>query len=168
MQPDRTSRLSPAKRALLERRLSRTGGAVAVDDGIRRVTPRADLPLSFAQQRLWFLDQLDPESAAYHVPFALRLAGALDVGALGRALRALVQRHEVLRTTYPAVEGRPRQQIGAAAVALPVVDLRALPEHARDTIVRQRATNDAKRPFDLTTGPLLRLQLLRVADREHV
>ncbi len=130
---------------------------------------RGALPLSFAQERLWFLDQLEPGSDFYNVPMALRLRGALDAGALERALGEIVRRHEVLRTAFPERDGAPVQEVAPfAGFALPVEDLSGLGEAAREAEVRRRAAEDAARPFDLAAGPLLRLGLLRLGDAEHV
>ncbi|MEO5730391.1 MAG: amino acid adenylation domain-containing protein, partial [Byssovorax sp.] len=129
-----------------------------------------ELPLSFAQQRLWFLDQLEPGSVPYNMPAALRLRGALDEAALAHVFGEVVRRHEVLRTTFAEHEGRPVQVIHppGAAWALPRVDLSLLPEASREAAARQRAVAEAGLPFDLTTGPLLRTTLLRLAVDEHV
>ena len=126
--------------------------------------PRPDaLPLSFAQQRLWFLDQLEPGSAAYNTLLALRLRGRLDVEALRRTLETMVERHEALRTTFASHDGEPVQRIaGPAAWSLPCIDLdsaEALDAHA---------LAEAEQPFDLATGPLLRTTLVHLGDEEHV
>ncbi|HVG43869.1 MAG TPA: condensation domain-containing protein, partial [Longimicrobium sp.] len=127
------------------------------------------LPLSFAQERLWFLDRLEGGSATYNLPGALRFAGALDAAALERALGEIVRRHEALRTVFREVDGGAVQvTLPFAGFALPVDDLSGLPETARETEVRRRAREDAARPFDLAEGPLFRAALLRVADEEHV
>src|SRR6185436_7944123 len=111
--------------------------------------------LSFAQERLWFLDRLAGGSAQYNLPAALRLAGALDVDALARSLGEIVRRHESLRTTFGEVDGGPVQVIAPfAGFALPVDDLSALSEAEREAEVRRRAVEDAARPFDLAEGPL--------------
>ncbi|MET0398144.1 MAG: condensation domain-containing protein, partial [Longimicrobiaceae bacterium] len=136
-------------------------------DGIRRVPrdPDGALPLSFAQQRLWFIDRLEPGSPAYNMPFPLRLRGALDARALRRALSEIVRRHEALRTVFGESEGQGVQIIRPARpVSLPVVDLRALPAEARERRVRELARADSLRPFDLRRGPLLRTALLRAGD----
>jgi amino acid adenylation domain-containing protein len=127
------------------------------------------LPLSFAQERLWFIDRLEGGSAQYNIPTALRLGGALDVDALERSLGEIVRRHEVLRTVFRAVDGGAVQVIAPfAGFALPVDDLSGLDEAARAAEVRRRAREDAARPFDLAEGPLFRAALLRMADEEHV
>ena len=127
------------------------------------------LPLSFAQQRLWFIYQLEPESATYNVPASLRLTGALDCSALQRTLREVVRRHEVLRTTFVNHGGQPRQQITTEAqVMLPLTDLSALASGALEAEVERLARSEAGRPFDLAVGPLLRASLLRLGAEEHV
>ncbi|RKG94218.1 amino acid adenylation domain-containing protein, partial [Corallococcus sp. CA053C] len=134
-----------------------------------RPTPRtgAPLPLSFAQQRLWFLDQLQPGGSAYNMPFALRLEGALDAGALEQAFTELVRRHESLRTTLGDEAGTPVQHIHAPApFHLPALDLST--HEAPESEARRLAHDDARRPFDLAHGPLLRARLLRLSERQHV
>ncbi|MBI5032798.1 MAG: amino acid adenylation domain-containing protein [Chloroflexi bacterium] len=131
----------------------------------RTRTERA--PLSFAQQRLWFIDQLEPNSPLYNIPAAVRLAGKLDVTALERALNEIARRHESLGTTFPAVNNQPVQVIEAKlGLSLPVVDLRALPN--RQAQAMRLAEQDARQSFDLAHGPLVRAQLLRLADDEHI
>ena len=140
----------------------RRAGAGAVPPLVR-VARGEPLPASFAQRRLWLVDRLEPGSAAYNVPFALRLRGALDVGALRASLEALVARHETLRTTFAEEGGEPVQVINAAApVALEVVEVED--EAAAERIARE----EALRPFDLEAGPLLRATLLRLGAEEHV
>ncbi|HEX2207374.1 MAG TPA: non-ribosomal peptide synthase/polyketide synthase [Longimicrobium sp.] len=127
------------------------------------------LPLSFAQERLWFLDRLEPENPFYNLAAALRLGGALHVPALERALGEIVRRHETLRTTFADVGGTPVQVIAPfAGFTLPVEDLSALDAGARDAEVRRRATQEGLRPFDLAAGPLFRAGLLRLAGDDHV
>ena len=104
----RIANLSPAKRALMDLRLSKAGMRIPK---AQRVNPRAPAPLSFAQQRLWFLDQLEPENSFYNVPRAIRMKGDLNVEALHLALTELVQRHEVLRTSIALIDGQPRQSL---------------------------------------------------------
>ncbi len=125
-----------------------------------------NLPLSFAQQRLWVIDRLDPGSPAYNIPWAVRLTGALSAGLLARVFAEVVRRHEALRTTFAERDGKPVQVISpATAVALPVVDLSGLRDRS-DRKAREIALAEALRPFDLQRGPLLRLGLIRLAERD--
>ncbi|MBV8202957.1 MAG: amino acid adenylation domain-containing protein, partial [Acidobacteria bacterium] len=148
-------------------------GAAPAAPPLRRA-PRdgGGVPLSFAQQRLWVLDQLDPGSPLYNLPGALRFTGRLRAAVLARSLEELVRRHEALRTSFAAVDGQPVQVIHAAPAAgplqLPWIDLSALPEAVRDAAARRLATAEAKQPFDLERAPLLRARLLRLAAEEHV
>ncbi|HEU4884734.1 MAG TPA: amino acid adenylation domain-containing protein, partial [Longimicrobium sp.] len=134
-----------------------------------RVERTGALPLSFAQERLWFLDRLDPESATYNIPAALRLAGALDQVALERSLGEIVRRHEALRTVFAEVDGSPVQVIAPyRGFALPVEDLSGLSEVDREEAVGRRAGEEASHPFDLSAGPLFRASLLRLGEEDHV
>ncbi|HEU0078030.1 MAG TPA: amino acid adenylation domain-containing protein, partial [Longimicrobiaceae bacterium] len=127
----------------------------------------APLPLSFAQQRLWFIDRLGPGSAAYNMPSTLRVRGTLDLRALERALAAMVGRHETLRTRFPARHGEPVQQVEPARTAvLPLVDLAGLPEERRGPEMERLSGEEARRPFDLAAGPLLRTTVLRLGETE--
>ncbi len=138
---------------------------------IQRADRNQALPLSPAQQRLWFLDQLDPAaSAAHYLPAALRLVGQLDVAALRATLDRLVARHESLRTSFVAQGGVPYQQIAPedCGFALSHEDLSLLPAGQREAVVARLAAEEARAPFDLSTGPLIRGRLLRVSDDEHV
>ncbi|MEV6868817.1 amino acid adenylation domain-containing protein, partial [Streptosporangium subroseum] len=125
------------------------------------------LPLSFAQQRLWFLDQLEPGSVEYNVPVALRLAGALDAAALSAALDAVVERHEVLRTRFVAVDGVAHQVIDPpSGFGLGIVDLTGEPDG--QVRAEEMVAADAVAPFDLAVGPLFRGRLIRLASDDHV
>ena len=137
---------------------------------LRPVSRQGRIPLSFAQQRLWFLHQLEPESAAYNVPTALRMEGSLDVPAFRAALGEVVRRHEALRTTFTETGGEPAQVITAAAPlrSLPVLDLSALPAELRETELRLLVRAQALRLFDLAHGPLLRVTLAALGPEEHV
>ncbi|HYO55831.1 non-ribosomal peptide synthetase [Archangium sp.] len=133
-------------------------------------TPREGaLPLSFAQQRLWFMDHFQPGDTSYNVPAAVRLQGQLDVGALERSLQDIIRRHESLRTTFPSVNGQPVQRISAELPLQLVVDeLEKLSEQEREAEVQRRADDDARQPFDLEKGPMMRTRLLRLAPQTHV
>ncbi|MDI1443025.1 non-ribosomal peptide synthetase [Polyangium sp. 6x1] len=136
---------------------------------IARVGRDGPQPASFAQQRLWFLDRFAPGSPAYNLPAALRLTGALDVAALEGAIVEVVQRHEALRTTMAEIDWQIVQHIEPAPnVRLVLRDLRALPEEARRAEAHRLAEEEARAPFDLARGPLLRATLLRLDEHEHV
>lgn len=126
-------------------------------------------PLSFAQQRFWFLDQLQGGSPFYNLQTALRINGPLDVAILEGSLREIVRRHETLRTTFQLIEGIPMQVI-SPDISLPFLyfDLGDLPHTEHERALNEFSQEDAQRPFDLATGPLLRLALLRFAETEHV
>jgi amino acid adenylation domain-containing protein len=143
----------------------------AVDYG-QLIVPRhpdAEIPLSFSQERLWFLDQWDPGSSVYNIPFATRIKGDLQVEAFERSLNEIVRRHEALRTTFRAVNGQPRQIVAPSLIVpLPLIDLRGLPDAEQAAEVQRLIAENAEHPFDLTSGPLLRAELLRLADREYM
>ncbi|HEX8694770.1 MAG TPA: non-ribosomal peptide synthase/polyketide synthase, partial [Longimicrobium sp.] len=162
--------LSLERLALLPHFFGREGIRGPEDLGLIRVERTGELPLSFAQQRLWFLDQLEPGSAAYNVPVALRMRGRLDAAALASALTEVARRHEVLRTTFRVgAGGEPVQVIGEPApLRLPVVDLSAVDAAAREAVVERLAREEAARPFDLARGPVLRCTLLRLEPAEAV
>jgi len=131
-----------------------------------RATREGRMPLSFAQQGLWFLHRLAPGSPVYNMPGLVRLPGSLDPAASRAALSAIVARHEALRTTFPTAGGEPYQEIGPAVpVPVPVVDLSALPDAEREA--RRLASEEGRRPFDLARGPLLRALLLRLGPEEQ-
>ena len=149
---------------------ARSGGRSRRAPAIRRVErDGSPLPTSFAQRSLWFLDQLDPGRPTFNVAAAVRVAGPLDADALGRALRAMVGRHESLRTTFAAPDGDPVQVI-APELDLPCdeIDLGGLPPTGRAAEARRLALEEARRPFDLARGPLVRAGLLKLAADEHV
>jgi amino acid adenylation domain-containing protein len=126
-------------------------------------------PTSFAQQRLWFLDQLDPGNAAYNLARVIRIVGALDVSALTAAIQALVCRHDGLRTVFTSINDEPFQSVlPALAVDLPIIDLSALSEGDSSKKALQVAGEEARKPFDLTSGPLLRVTLVQLGREEHI
>src|SRR5206468_3895185 len=132
--------------------------------------PRDGSPLllSFAQERMWFLEHLEPGTATYNMPFTLRLKGALDVTALARVLEEIVRRHESLRTTFAvAADGVPVQVIHEHPLEpLALTDLRELAEP--EAFANEEAEREARTPFDLRRGPLLRTRLLRIGDEDHL
>ncbi|HWN45605.1 MAG TPA: amino acid adenylation domain-containing protein, partial [Thermoanaerobaculia bacterium] len=154
--------------ALAERvRLGDAEGALVPP--LVRVPRGGSLPSSFAQQRLWFLDQLEPGSFAYNLAGAVRLEGALDVADMAGALSGIVRRHESLRTSFVEENGEPRQVIaGPAPLPLRVLDLAGLPAAVREEEARRIAVAEARRPYDLARGPLVSSALLRLDEREHV
>ncbi|GMT99445.1 non-ribosomal peptide synthetase [Corallococcus caeni] len=135
---------------------------------LRRAPRDQPLPLSFSQQRLWFLEQLEPGLATYHMPAAIRVTGPLDTDAFERGLAEIIRRHDVLRTTLHAAGGEAFQVVSDRTDwRLPRVDLSGLAGEQREAEVRRMALAEATKPFDLTRGPLLRLSLLKLAEGEH-
>ena len=165
----RLADLSPDRRALFIARLQKGG----VEESGGRVAPRParsnHLPLSFAQQRLYFLYTYDPGDPAYNMPSALRLRGRLDCAALERSIGEIIRRHEALRTTFPIVEGQPTQYVSPpSGFELPRTDLTRFPREERETDARRLASAEAQTPFDLGRGPLFRARLLRLDEQDHV
>jgi len=170
---ERLSDLSPAKRKLLLQRVRKEAAdkpeAGAQTPSLRPVPRTADMPLSFAQQRLWFLEQLDPGNPVYNISGEVRLRGELDLESLERSFNAVVGRHESLRTTFPAVEGRVAQSVAPPTRArLPVRQIHPGNKAEQDAEVLRLAQEEAQLPFDLARGPLLRSSLLRLSERDHV
>src|SRR5882724_9862228 len=139
----RLAELSPAERTVLQQRLKEKGLDSLLEQIIpRRATPDST-PLSFSQQRLWFLDQYEPNSSVYNIPSALRLAGKLNVPALEQSLKEIVRRHEALRTTLSMLEGQPIQVVAPSVnVALPVVDLTGSPEIGKEDEAQDLASEE--------------------------
>lgn len=156
--PTRLQELSPAaKRAFLARLLTlqKAKGKVA--------------PLSYAQQRLWFLEQLVSGNPFYNESSAIRLLFPLDSAALEKTLNEIVRRHEALRTIFEATDGEPLQRVlPPRPLAFPIIDLSHLPEAARETEARRHVTEQARTPFDIAKGPLLRVALIRLAPCDHI
>jgi amino acid adenylation domain-containing protein/FkbM family methyltransferase len=127
-----------------------------------------DLPLSYAQKRLWFIHQLQRDGVAYNAPFNFRLIGPLDIDTLKCCLSEILRRHEVLRTTFPQRNGEPVQVVHPArAITLPVIDLRAINAAVREQFARDLRQAEAEQPFDLDRGPLFRARLVRTGKEEH-
>jgi amino acid adenylation domain-containing protein len=166
---ERIAALSPEKRALLERRLQHGAApAAAAPSAPAPAATNAPRPLSFAQQRLWLIEQIEPGHSFYHLPVAMRLTGPISTPVLERALDEVVSRHETLRTTFVSLDGQPMQQIAAELhVVLDQVDLRDTPRVGREAEAAAVMSQETQRPFDLARGPLLRAMLLRLDDHDH-
>ncbi|HEY0096501.1 MAG TPA: condensation domain-containing protein, partial [Archangium sp.] len=164
----RIANLPPEKRAELLRRLEQAGNKVS-RPGNRVREPGKPLPLSFSQQRLWLLYQLDPGSVAYNLPHMLRIQGRLDTDVLERALRMVAERHESLRTTFRSGAEGPEQVVApSSSITLERTDLTGLPAERREEALAERARTEAQRLFELGTGPLLRATVFQLAEQEHV
>ncbi len=173
--------LTPKQRDLLLRRLEKTAQPAAAAQRIPRQRRRPDaenaFPLSYAQQRLWFMDRMEPGTPLYNIPAAIEVSGRLDVAALAASLGEIVRRHEALRTTFTLRgSGHPMQVIQAPALRdgasmpldIPVVDLREVQEARRHGEASRLATIEARRSFELQWGPLLRALVVRTAEEEHL
>jgi alpha-ketoglutarate-dependent taurine dioxygenase len=164
----RIAGLSTEKRKLFEQLLARGNNASSPEKIARQGLTRA-VPLSFAQQRIWFLDQLEPGSPLYNIPTAMRLNGPLLVPILKRALNEIIRRHESLRTIFEIVKEQPVQNIlPELDLPLPVRDLRELPARMRERELEKVYADESASSFSLERGPLLRAMLLRMSDEEHV
>jgi amino acid adenylation domain-containing protein len=165
----RQAQLSEAKRMLLQERLRGKKRGAPPAQRIPRRADQGPPPLSFSQQRLWFIDQLMPGNPSFNIPSVLRLEGALNIAALQHGLDEIVRRHEILRTTFTVIDGQPIQVIALPApVPVPLLDLRHRPTATREAEVTRLAAEEAQRPFDLATGPLWRARLVRLDEQIHV
>ncbi|MEH1855162.1 MAG: amino acid adenylation domain-containing protein [Nostoc sp.] len=136
---------------------------------IERISRSQELSLSFAQQRLWFLAKLDPNSSFYNIPAAVRLQGQLNIKALQQSFNEILRRHEALRANFQTIQGQPVAIISSVtSLPLPVFDISELPANQREAQVRQQALAEAQQPFDLKSDLLLRVKLLRLSEQEHV
>ena len=163
--------LSPKERALFELLLKERQQKKSPEriQSLPRSGESHAFPLSFAQQRLWFLDQVHPGNSAYNLPFSRRIKGPLDVDALERSFNEMNRRHEALRTRFLLVEGTPVQIVSPPQPwRLATEDLRGLAANQKEAEVQQIVGEEARRPFDLATGPLLRCRLLRLSEQAHV
>ena len=164
----RIAALPPEKRALFERQL-REKGLLLDRATICKRQNLDELPLSFAQERLWFLHQLEPDNTAYNIAIAWRFTGNLDVELLESCLNTIVQRHEILRTSFVAVNGQPSQFIvPELSLNLPIIDLRFISESNRQIEVEKLTKQEARFPFNLNDAPLLRVKLIKIADNENI
>lgn len=168
--PSHTARiadLSPEKQALLLRRMKEK--SVFVNRDIAKRTDFSPCPLSFAQERLWFLAQMEPDNPFYNMAGAVRLQGRLNSPALAQALNEVVRRHEALRTSFRIIDNEARQVIEAsAALSVNAVDLTALNRRQQQSIVTSLERQEARRVFDLEQTPLLRAALLKLDEQRYV
>ncbi|MBB1253076.1 amino acid adenylation domain-containing protein [Streptomyces sp. OF3] len=169
---DRLAGLTPAQRALLDRRMrerAQAAPAPALGPVTRRAPGNDRVPLTVDQERIWLIHQFDPQDPVYTVHFASRLRGALDADALQRAVDSFVRRHEAMRTTFEQ-DGEAPVQVVHPKMDVPIrhVDLRPVPAERREEEMLRLATEELRAPFDIVDGPLLRVTLLKTADDEHV
>ncbi|HJQ69041.1 MAG TPA: condensation domain-containing protein, partial [Blastocatellia bacterium] len=166
---NRNPHFSSKKRAAFEALLRKEG--LSKPD-FRAIAPRADSappPLSPAQQGLWFINELDPGNLSYTDSFAFRLIGQIDIKALSQSINEVIRRHESLRTAFRVIDGMPVQIINPSlSLPVSVIDLTGLPESVRAAEAQSLAATQARLPFDLTTGPLLRVSLSRLDINEHI
>lgn len=161
--------LSPAKRLLLEKRLRGEKITSSIPALVRIPRNGSGFALSYAQQRLWFIDQLTPGRAAYNNPGGMRLAGTLNLDALRNSLKEIVRRHEALRTRFIAVKGEPQQVVDeTTSLDIPIVELTGTPVNEREAEARRWARAEAAKPFNLEHGPVFRASLLRLSDQDHI
>jgi len=160
---------APALSQLARRITNLLQGEAVATPPMRAVSRDETMPLSFAQQRLWMVEQYEPDTAAYNIPADVRLSGPLKVSALENSLNEIVRRHETLRTSFISQQGQPVQVISPALkVQLSLIDLQELPEAERETAVARLAKEEMRVPFNLAQAPLLRATLVRLRDDEHV
>jgi amino acid adenylation domain-containing protein/non-ribosomal peptide synthase protein (TIGR01720 family) len=167
---DRLANLSPAKRALLQRATEHQNVLLHGHKAITPRTPESSVPpLSFAQQRLWFLDQLTGPNATYNMPLTIRLEGKLDHSALERVFTEIVRRHEALRSNFLTKNGQATQTIHVPmSVRIRHLDLSGHAPQSREDKMMSLASSEAQTPFDLANDPLLRITLLKLTEHEHV
>jgi len=150
-------KLSPEKRKLLELQLKKKEAAVKT------------YPLSYAQRRLWFLDQFEPESPYYNIPMALRIKGNFSIDVFKKTIQSIINRHEALRTTFIARNGEPLQAVKPLlTIPVEVQDISSIPADTRENKIIELATADAQKPFNLEKGPLIRVSILKTAQSEHI
>ncbi|MEA5601254.1 non-ribosomal peptide synthetase [Nostoc sp. UHCC 0252] len=165
----RLETLSPEKRELVLQKLKKQQQSPQNDNRLIPVPRKQPLPLSFAQQRLWFIDQLEGKNCVYNVPFFLQISGCLEIVALEQAIREIVQRHEVLRTTFSFVDESPIQIIHAhPQLTMQVLDWRQLTEPEQLEKAQQLAIEELQQPFNLSNPPLLRVKLLQLSNQSHL
>jgi amino acid adenylation domain-containing protein/non-ribosomal peptide synthase protein (TIGR01720 family) len=136
---------------------------------LQPIVREGNLPLSFAQQRQWFLAQLEPDSPFYNIPGAVRIEGKLNIGILEQSINAVIHRHEVLRTSFLTVEGKPQIVISPSLeFNLPIIDISEVPNSQVYGYIKQLIQQESRHPFDLKTSPLLRVKILKIAETDHI
>jgi amino acid adenylation domain-containing protein len=167
--PDIKAELAARKAEILAFMSQANQALKSNSESIQPVPHQGNIPLSFAQQRLWFFAQLEPDSSAYNIPAAVKLTGKLNINALSKSIHEIIIRHEILRTTFPVIEGEPIQVIGKGEnFTFPVIDLQTLAEENKQQAVLNLAALEAKKPFHLVKDLLLRASLFRLAETEYV
>ncbi|ARU62661.1 hypothetical protein CBW65_18035 [Tumebacillus avium] len=169
---DKRASLTPAQRALLEKRIKGKGPLMPASDhkktGIPR-RPAGESPLSYSQERIWFMEQLEPDADAYNIPYVVTISGVLDHELLSKSINEVVRRHEALRTTFQDTDGMPTLVIHKELdIPIQKYDFTHLPEAERNDAAERTAREDASRPFDLIQGPLLRVTTIQKAAEEHL
>ena len=165
----RLAELSPEKRALLMKKLQEKSQQEAKKHAITKRENQNEYPMSFAQERMWFLYQWDPSSPSYNMPAAVRFQGKLNLDVLKQSLNEIVRRHEVLRAAFVTEDERPKQIIlTELTLDIPLLDLSQLSKDEQEAQVTQLATDDAQKPFDISKPPLLRASLVRLNPEEHI
>lgn len=169
---DRLAALSPEQRALLEARLQEKGLRAPRATTIRPIPQRETLPhfpTSLDQERLWFIDQMEPGNPAYNIHTTTRMTGPMEIDWMRRAVNIVIARHEVLRTTFHVVDGSPVQVVAPTLeIEIPVIDLTHVPESERETAAQKVATESASVRFDLERGPLIQVVVARLAPEDHL
>ena len=165
------SNLDPSdkRRALLKAMLRKEGVQLPSKEKISRRGANGPAPLSFAQEQLWLIHRLEPGLTAFNIPIGVRLTGPLDIRALEQSVNEIINRHESIRTVFTIVDERPAQILTTPEpVSLHVTDLGAIPEDEREAEVRRLTIEEARIPFDLEHGPLVRMSLFRLTPEDHV
>src|SRR5215510_14860854 len=166
---ERIAALSPEQRALFAAKLKKRGLSTPQPKVIPRRKQQNYNRLSFDQERIWIVDQMEPANTAYNIFSVTYLSGRLDTSLMERAFNEVVQRHEVLRTTFTAIDGEPRQVISPSMfIPLELIDLRAMPADEREHEVPKLLNEVTSRPFAVVRGPLSRFGLIRVAAAQYV
>ncbi|WP_163856832.1 non-ribosomal peptide synthetase/type I polyketide synthase [Paenibacillus elgii] len=167
--PELRTELQAHKDMLLVYLLEEKGGGGLSGLPLAPIARHGEMPLSFAQQRLWFMQQMDPTNISYNVPMTVRIEGALDADILERCLNEIIRRHEALRATFPSSNGKPVQHIAESMLLkLERTDLREEPAERRERRALELAVQEARRPFDIASGPLIRSKLIRLEDEAYI